>query len=92
MSYSLVVTLAGTVLGTIIGTVWLCPVLVNMFADWYIVPGLHAVFSRRIHLYSGACNCSLPVVVLCGKQKAFKGKTGRGTASGSAKAGETLYF
>lgn len=49
-------------------------------------------FSRRIHLYSGACDCSLPVVVLCGKQEAFKGKTGRGTASGSAKAGKTLYF
>lgn len=44
MSYSLVVTLAGTVLGTIIGTVWLCPVLVNMFEDMYVVPGLHAGF------------------------------------------------
>ena len=38
------VTLAGTVLGTIIGTVWLCPVLVNMFEDMYVVPGLHAGF------------------------------------------------
>lgn len=44
MSYSLVVTLAGTVLGTMIGTVWLCPVLVNMFEDMYVVPGLHAGF------------------------------------------------
>mgnify|MGYP000012536861 CR=1 FL=1 len=44
ISYSLVVTLAGTVLGTMIGTVWLCPVLVNMFEDMYVVPGLHAGF------------------------------------------------
>ncbi|MCM1023697.1 MAG: ABC transporter permease [Prevotella sp.] len=44
MSFSLIVSAAGSVLGTIVGVVWLCPIMMNMFAQWYIVPGLHSVF------------------------------------------------
>lgn len=44
VSFSLLVSLAGAVFGTVIGTMWLCPVMIDMFARWYIVPGLHSVF------------------------------------------------
>ncbi len=44
ISFSLIVSAAGTILGAIIGAVWLCPIMMDMFAQWYIVPGLHSAY------------------------------------------------
>lgn len=44
ISYSLFVSVLGVVTGLIVGVVWLCPIMTEMFAAWYIVPGLHSVF------------------------------------------------
>lgn len=44
ISFSLFISLLGALTGTAIGTAVLCPVMVDMFAVWYIVPGLHSVF------------------------------------------------
>ena len=44
VSFSLLVSFTGAVLGTVIGIIWLCPIMMDMFAQWYIVPGLHSVF------------------------------------------------
>ncbi|MCM1055917.1 MAG: ABC transporter permease [Bacteroides sp.] len=45
ISFSLIVSLIGSALGTAVGTLWLCPIMLNMFAEWYIVPGLHSAFN-----------------------------------------------
>ena len=44
ISFSLVVSVAGVVLGLLVGTLWGSPAVIDMFANWYIVPGLHSVF------------------------------------------------
>ncbi|MCM1166035.1 MAG: FtsX-like permease family protein [Lachnospiraceae bacterium] len=44
ISFSLIVSVIGSALGTVVGTVWLCPIMINMFAEWYIVPGLRSAF------------------------------------------------
>lgn len=44
ISFSLVVSVVGVVLGLLVGTLWGSPAVIDMFANWYIVPGLHSVF------------------------------------------------
>lgn len=44
ISFSLVVSVVGVVLGLLVGTMWGSPAVIGMFANWYIVPGLHSVF------------------------------------------------
>lgn len=44
ISFSLVVSVVGVVLGLLAGTLWGSPAVIGMFANWYIVPGLHSVF------------------------------------------------
>lgn len=44
ISFSLVVSVVGVVLGLLAGTLWGSPAVISMFANWYIVPGLHSVF------------------------------------------------
>lgn len=44
ISFSLVVSVVGVILGLLAGTLWGSPAVIDMFANWYIVPGLHSVF------------------------------------------------
>lgn len=44
ISFSLVVSMVGVVLGLLVGTLWGSPAVIGMFANWYVVPGLHSVF------------------------------------------------
>lgn len=44
ISFSLVVSVVGVVLGLLVGTLWGSPAVIGMFANWYVVPGLHSVF------------------------------------------------
>ena len=44
ISFSLVVSVVGVVLGLLVGTLWGSPAVIGMFANWYIVPGLHSAF------------------------------------------------
>lgn len=44
VSFSLFVSLAGAAAGLWIGSAFLAPFMVNMFAQWYIVPGLRGGF------------------------------------------------
>ena len=44
ISFSLVVSVVGVVIGLLVGTLWGSPAVIGMFANWYVVPGLHSVF------------------------------------------------
>lgn len=44
ISFSLVASVVGVILGLLAGTLWGSPAVIDMFANWYIVPGLHSVF------------------------------------------------
>ena len=92
MSYSLVVTLAGTVLGTIIGTVWLCPVLVNMFADWYIVPGLHAGFHAEYIYIAGLVIAACLLSSYVASRKLFKERPAEALRPAAPKQGKRCIF
>lgn len=59
ISFSLFISLLGVVVGTLIGTLTLCPVFVDMFSAWYIVPGLHSAFQTIYILVS------LVIVLVC---------------------------
>ncbi len=52
ISFSLLVSLLGVACGIWIGVCYSCPWLMGMFAEWYIVPGLHSIF-HPIYLIMG---------------------------------------
>lgn len=41
---SALVAFGGTAVGLLVGVLWGCPAIMGMFAEYYIVPGLHSVF------------------------------------------------
>lgn len=44
ISSSLLFSLLGVTAGIVTGTFWLCPIMVDLFGTWYVVPGLKAGF------------------------------------------------
>lgn len=69
ISFSLVVSVVGVVLGLLAGTLWGSPAVIGMFANWYIVPGLHSVF-HPIYLIIAAgivAVCVLASYISCRK-------------------------
>ncbi|MCM1299970.1 MAG: ABC transporter permease [Firmicutes bacterium] len=67
VSFSLIVSVIGSALGTVVGTVWLCPIMMDMFAQWYIVPGLHSTFHPMYILMAAAIvlACVLAAYLSC---------------------------
>ncbi|MCM1158807.1 MAG: ABC transporter permease [Bacteroidales bacterium] len=59
ISSSFFFSLLGVTAGALVGSFLLSPVMVNMFSQWYIVPGLEAGFDVHCILIGGA------VVVIC---------------------------
>lgn len=59
LNYSLWVALLGSIVGIVVGMVWLAPIMVQIFAQYYIVPGLHAGFDISYVLIA------LAVVLVC---------------------------
>ena len=59
ISSSLFFSLLGVIVGTFVGNFFLSPVMINLFAEWYIVPGLKAYFDVRYILMG------LAVVAAC---------------------------
>lgn len=59
ISNSFFLSLMGTVAGVLAGSYVFSPVMVNLFAEWYIVPGLEAGFDRN---YAGV---GAAVVLIC---------------------------
>lgn len=59
LNYSLWVALLGSIAGIVVGMVWLAPIMVGIFAQYYIVPGLHAGFDSSYGLIA------LAVVLAC---------------------------
>ena len=58
MSFSVGVTILGVLLGIFIGTKYLCPILIDMFKNYYVVPNLSSSFHME-YVYIGA------LVILC---------------------------
>lgn len=50
VNFSLFVSLAGVLMGLWVGAAFLAPVMVDMFAQWYIVPGLKGGFQPEFIL------------------------------------------
>lgn len=69
ISSSLLFSLLGVAVGVIVGTFCLSPVMVNMFAEWYIVPGLKADFDISYVLIGAAvvAACVLSSYLSCKK-------------------------
>ena len=69
ISSSLLFSLLGVTVGVIVGTFCLSPVMVNMFAEWYIVPGLKADFDISYVLIGAAvvAACVLSSYLSCKK-------------------------
>lgn len=92
ISFSLIVSVIGSVLGTVIGTVWLCPVMMNMFAQWYIVPGLHSVFHPMYVLMAAiiVLSCVLAAYFSC--RKLLKVKPAEALRPAPPKQGKRCVF
>lgn len=52
LSFSLFISLLGVIVGVLLGVFWACPWLIDLFATYYIVPGLHSIF-HPIYLIIG---------------------------------------
>lgn len=59
ISNSFFVSLLGVAAGILAGSLWLSPIMTNMFAKWYIVPGLEAGFEDS-YMWVGAV-----VIIMC---------------------------
>lgn len=59
VSFSLLVSVSGVIAGLLSGILWGCPAVMGMFAEWYIVPGLHSVFHPMYLIIA------LAVVLVC---------------------------
>ena len=92
ISFSLIVSVIGSVAGTAIGTIWLCPIMMNMFAEWYIVPGLHSVF-HPIYILMAAVivlTCVLAAYLSC--RKLLKVKPAEALRPAPPKQGKRCIF
>lgn len=69
ISFSLVVSVVGVVLGLLAGTLWGSPAVIGMFANWYIVPGLHSVFHPMYFIIAAGivAVCVLASYISCRK-------------------------
>ena len=69
ISFSLVVSVVGVVLGLLVGTLWGSPAVIGMFANWYIVPGLHPVFHPMYFIIAAGivAVCVLASYISCRK-------------------------
>lgn len=69
ISFSLVVSVVGVVLGLLVGTLWGSPAVIGMFANWYIVPGLHSVFHPMYFIIAAGivAVCVLASYISCRK-------------------------
>ena len=92
ISFSLIVSVIGSVVGTAIGTVWLCPIMINMFAEWYIVPGLHSVFHPMYILMAAVIvlACVLAAYLSC--RKLLKVKPAEALRPAPPKQGKRCIF
>ena len=92
ISFSLIVSVIGSVVGTAIGTIWLCPIMINMFAEWYIVPGLHSVFHPMYILMAAVIvlACVLAAYLSC--RKLLKVKPAEALRPAPPKQGKRCVF
>ena len=69
ISFSLVVSVVGVILGLLVGTLWGSPAVIGMFANWYIVPGLHSVFHPMYFIIAAGivAVCVLASYISCRK-------------------------
>lgn len=69
ISFSLVVSVVGVILGLLAGTLWGSPAVIGMFANWYIVPGLHSVFHPMYFIIAAGivAVCVLASYISCRK-------------------------
>lgn len=92
VSFSLFVSLAGALAGLWIGSAFLAPVMIDMFAEWYIVPGLkggfHAEYLLILALIVAAC--SLAVYFSC--KKILKVRPAEALRSAPPKQGKNCIF
>lgn len=59
LSFSIVVSVLGVLIGLWIGVAYLCPFMMDLFASWYVVPGLHSTF-HIMYAYLG-----LAIILAC---------------------------
>ncbi len=92
ISFSLIVSVIGSVLGTAIGTIWLCPVMINMFAQWYIVPGLHSVFHPMYILIAAVIVLACVLAAYFSCRKLLKVKPAEALRPAPPKQGKRCVF
>lgn len=92
ISFSSIVSAVGAALGTAIGTIWLCPVMIDMFAKWYVVPGLHSVFHPMYILMAAGIVlvCVLAAYLSC--RKLLKVKPAEALRPAPPKQGKRCVF
>ena len=92
VSFSLFVSLAGALAGLWIGSVFLAPVMIDMFAAWYIVPGLKGGFHAKYLLILAliVATCSLAAYFSC--KKILKIKPAEALRPAPPKQGKNCIF
>lgn len=92
ISFSLVVSVVGVVLGLLVGTLWGSPAVIGMFANWYVVPGLHSVFHPMYLIIAAGivAVCVLASYISC--RKLLRIKPAEALRSAAPKKGKKCIF
>lgn len=92
ISFSLVVSVVGVVLGLLAGTLWGSPAVIGMFANWYIVPGLHSVFHPMYFIIAAGivAVCVLASYMSC--RKLLRIKPAEALRPAAPKKGKSCIF
>ncbi len=92
ISFSLIVSVIGAAAGTAVGTIWLCPIMMNIFAGWYIVPGLHSVFHPMYVLMSAVIVLVCVLAAYLSSRKLLKVKPAEALRPAPPKQGKRCVF
>lgn len=92
VSFSLFVSLGGVLAGIWVGSAFLAPVMVDMFAKWYIVPGLKGGFHAEYLLIAAliVTVCCLSAYLSC--KKLLKVKPAEALRPAPPKQGKNCLF
>lgn len=92
ISFSLIVSVTGSVPGVIAGEAWLCPIMINMFSQWYVVPNTRPIFHPIYVLTAAAIVLACVSAAYLSCRKLLKVKPAEALRPAPPKQGKRCLF
>lgn len=92
ISFSFFVSLLGVIIGLAVGVQWGCPMLMEIFGGFYIVPGLHSVFHPMYLVISAVIIAACIVSAFLSCRKLLKIRPAEALRPAPPKQGRSCLF